>query len=317
MTSSATNWHATYSIVARDDETGHIGVAVQTHQLGVGRMVSWMVPGIGAIATQSFVNISYGPIGIAMLHEGIHADAVIQGLVASDKLANRRQIGVVDTKGNAAAYTGKNCIREAGHYVGQGYSVQANMMSRSTVIDAMRAAYESSTATFAMRMVAALQAAQAEDGDIRGMQSASLKIVSGETTRNIWDSVYDLRVDEHDQPVAELARLTRIRQAQLIDQEGHTLLDTEPREALAKWKEARELAPDQEELAFWQGVTLANNRIIIPQAISIAGRIIAQSLVGHPRRDHWLDLIQRLEDSGIIEKKGTAAELLAAIATES
>ena len=153
MTSSATNWHATYSIVARDDETGHIGVAVQTHQLGVGRMVSWMVPGIGAIATQSFVNISYGPIGIAMLHEGIHAEAVIQGLVASDKLANRRQIGVVDTQGNAAAYTGKNCIREAGHYVGQGYSVQANMMSRSTVIDAMRAAYESSTATFAMRMV--------------------------------------------------------------------------------------------------------------------------------------------------------------------
>lgn len=314
--SSATNWHATYSIVARDDETGHIGVAVQTHQLGVGRIVSWMLPGVGAIATQSFVNISYGPIGITMLHEGIQANAVIQGLVASDKLANRRQIGVVDIQGNAAAYTGDNCIREAGHYVGQGYSVQANMMTHSTVIHAMREAYETSTATFAMRMIAALEAAQAEDGDIRGMQSASLKIVSGETTRNIWDSIYDLRVDEHDQPVIELARLARIRQAQLIDQEGHTLLDTEPREALAKWKEARELAPDQEELAFWQGVTLANNRII-PQSISIAGRIIAQSLGGHPRRDHWLDLIQRLEDSGIIEKKGTAAELLDAIATES
>ncbi|MCA9882111.1 MAG: DUF1028 domain-containing protein [Anaerolineae bacterium] len=316
MTTSATSWHATYSIVARDDETGQMGVAVQTHQLGVGRIVSWMLPGVGAIATQSFVNISYGPIGIAMLHEGINAEAVIQGLVATDALASRRQIGVVDTRGNAAAYTGENCIREAGHYIGRGYSVQANMMTRNTVIDAMRDAYESSTDSLPMRMIAALQAAQIEDGDIRGMQSASLKIVSGNVTHNIWESAYDLRVDEHEQPVIELTRLVRIRQAQLIDQEGHALLDIEPREALAKWKQARELAPDQEELAFWQGVTLANNKIV-PQSISIAGRIIAQALDDHPRRDHWLDLIQRLEDCGIIEREGTAAELLAAITAES
>lgn len=304
-----TELFSTYSIVAYDPETGQLGGAVQTHQMGVGRLLPVAQPGVGVIASQSLVNISFGPLGLAMLREGVTPQNIVNGLTASDPGAARRQLAVINAQGEAAAFTGEGCIREAGHHVGQGYSVQANMMTRSTVIAAMRAAYERASGDLAARMVAALQAAQDEDGDIRGMQSAALIVVPG-THQPDWASVYDLRVDEHENPVQEMARLVRIRHAQLLDGQGHTLLsEGKIDQALQVWQQARTLAPEQEELAFWQAITLAdaNPR---EDALSVAAAILTPALNREHRRQHWLDLIQRLEECGLIERKDAARDLL-------
>lgn len=305
-----TELFSTYSIVARDPETGALGVAVQTHQMTVGRMVPFLLPGIGAVATQSLVNVSFGPMGLAMLREGVPAPHVVAGLVASDENAHRRQLAVVDTQGRAAAHTGSGCIADAQHHVGEGYSVQANMMTRDTVIPAMVQAYENANGDIAQRMVTALVAAQAEDGDIRGMQSAALKVVSGDINEAAWKSIYDLRVDEHETPVVEMARLVRMRHAQLIDEQGYKLLaDGHHHDALARWEQARSEAPELEELAFWQAVQLADGH----SDVETAAAILRPVLVNDLRREHWIDLIQRLGVCGIIERDGADAELIAAL----
>jgi uncharacterized Ntn-hydrolase superfamily protein len=304
-----TELSSTYSIVARDAETGQLGVAVQTHQMGVGRIVPWLLPGIGALATQSMANVSFGPMGLAMLQEKVPAPKVIEALVASDKEAHKRQVAVVDAEGRAAAWTGDDCIPEAGHHIGDGYSMQANMMTNDTVVGAMASAYEKTTGDLAERMMAALQAAQREGGDIRGMQSAALKIVPGDQAP-AWMVVYDLRVDEHQDPVAELARLVRLRSAQILDQQAYKTLEQGKREqALEKWQQARARAPELEELAFWQAITLADEQNDIPTAVQILRPVLAKD----PRRAHWIDLLRRLELCGLIERQGSAAELIAAL----
>jgi len=301
---------STYSIVARDPDTGQFGVAVQTHQMCVGSVVPWLLPGRGAFATQSLANIRFGPMTLAMLQEGISAPHIIQALVASDADAHRRQIAVVDASGQAAAWTGDGCIAQASHHVGQGYSVQANMMTCGTVVDAMARAYESATGDLAQRMLAALEAAQREGGDIRGMQSAALKVVPGDASKPIWAADYDLRVDEHENPVAELARLVRLGRAQGLDGEGHRLFeDARLDEALAKWAEARQIAPELEELPFWQAMALAEK----PEHTAAAIEILKPALAQDPRREHWLDLIGRLADCGLLERAGAAGELIAAL----
>ncbi len=303
---------ATYSIVARDTATGQLGVAVQTHQVGVGRVVPWLLPGVGAIATQSLVNISYGPIGLAMLQEGVPAERVVAALVASDPMAPRRQIGIVDAQGRAAAYTGDGCIREAHHFVGNSYAIQANMMLYPTVVESMRFAYEHADGNFAERLLAALFIAQSEGGDLRGMQSAALKIVSGDRQDPPWKTIYDLRVDEHENPLLELARLATLRHAAIINEEGEALLtEGDYQGALRKFKEARDMAPDDEELAFWQAIALADSPYH-QTAITIAARILKQSLDGHPSADQWIDLIYRLRECGLIQRSEAAEELITA-----
>lgn len=303
----------TYSIVARDPETGYLGGAVQTHIAGVGRFIPVALPGVGVIVSQSLINISYNPVALAMLKEGIAPQKIIEGLTATDPSANRRQVAVINNDGEVAAFTGDGCIREFGHLVGDGYSVQANMMTRPTVIDAMREAYESATGDLAARMLVALQAAQAEDGDIRGMQSSALKVVSGERTAKEWETIYDIRVDEHHNPVEELARLVNICHAQRIDREGYDLLKQDKLdEALAKWTEARNIAPDQEQIAFWQATTLADANPDA-DAVSMAARIFNEAMAQEDRREHWLDLIQRIQENGIIERAGAGDELIQAI----
>jgi uncharacterized Ntn-hydrolase superfamily protein len=301
---------STYSIVARDPETGQFGVAVQTHQMCVGSVVPWLLPGKGAFATQSLANIRFGPMTLAMLQEGISAPHIVQALVASDPDAHRRQIAVVDANGEAAAWTGDGCIAQASHHVGQGYSVQANMMTRDTVVDAMARAFESAAGDLAQRMLVALQAAQAEGGDIRGMQSAALKVVPGDASKPIWATDYDLRVDEHETPVVELARLVRLGHAQQIDSEGYRLFeDHKLDEALAKWAEARRVAPELEELPFWQAMALAET----PEHTAAAVAILKPAFAHDPRREHWIDLIRRLEACGLLERAGAAGELIAAL----
>lgn len=307
-----TQLFSTYSIVAHDPDTGQLGGAVQTHQMSVGRLLPVAQPGVGVVASQSLVNLSFGSLGLAMLRERIAPQHIVNGLTASDPGAKRRQLAVINAKGQAAAFTGDGCIREAGHHVGANYSVQANMMTRTTVIEAMRTAFEQAKGDLAARMLAALQAAQAEDGDIRGMQSAALIVVPG-TYEPDWASVYDLRVDEHENPVAEMARLVQIRHAQLIDGQGHGLLNEgKVDEALRVWESARRLVPQQEELAFWQAVTLADAS---PRAdaVQVAAQILREALAQDTRREHWLDLIRRLDECGLIERAGAAQELLAAI----
>lgn len=301
---------STYSIVAHDPRTGQLGVAVQTHQMCVGWIVPWLLPGVGAVATQSLVNVSFGPVGLAMLREGIPAPQVVDGLVASDVQAARRQLAVVDANGLVGAWTGDGCIPEASHRIGEGYSVQANMMTHPTVVAAMADAYEKTTGDIAHRMLAVLRAAQSEGGDIRGMQSAAIKVVSGDAGKNEWETDYDLRVDEHTAPVDELARLIRLRYAQLIEQKGFAALSGGQRaEALKLWEEARAQAPELEELAFWQAITLADEYADIQTAAGILRPVLADD----PRRDHWLDLINRLETCGLLERQGTARELTDAL----
>ncbi len=305
-----TQLNSTYSIVARDPQTGQFGVAVQTHQMSVGNIVPWLLPGVGAVATQSLSNVNFGPMGLKMLRAGVEASRVIQALVASDAGESRRQVAVVDAQGRAAAHTGSGCIREAGHYIGDGYSVQANMMTRNTVIAAMTKAYESASGDLAQRMLAALQAAQAEDGDIRGSQSAALVVVPAELSAPEWKKDYSLRVDEHATPVEELARLVRNRGAQLIDEKGHALLESgDKTAALAKWAEARALAPEQEELAYWQAITLADK----PADVQGAAEILRPMLAADPRKAEWVELIRRLEACGLIERSGAGSALIAAV----
>jgi len=300
----------TYSIVARDPETGWLGVAVQTHQMGVGRIVQWLQPGVGAVATQSLVNISFGPMALAMHREGVPAPRVVDALVASDENAHRRQVAVVDRTGQVSAYTGSGCIPEASHRCGESYSVQANMMTYNTVVDAMAQAYEKASGDLAQRMLAALRAAQAEGGDIRGMQSATVVVVSGDSSRPEWETIYDLRVEEHENPVEELARLIRLRHSQLLDAEGYKLLEEGQRAAaLAKWVEARQEAPELEETAFWQAVTLADNH----DDVATAADILRPVLANDARRDLWIELIRRLDKCGLLEQKTTAEQLISAL----
>ncbi len=305
-----TDLFATYSIVARDATTGQLGVAVETHQMCVGSIVDWLLPGVGAVATQSLVNISFGPMALAMLREGVPAPKIIEALVASDPGANRRQVAVVDAQGRVGAWTGDGCIREAMHHVGDGYSVQANMMTNPTVVPAMAKAFESAAGDLAQRMIAALEAAQAEDGDIRGMQSAALKVVPGGLDKPAWQTDYDLRVDEHAAPVVELGRLVRLRRSQLIDGQGYEAFEKGDRDtALARWTEARELAPELEETAYWQAITLADK----PAEVRLAAEILRPVLAQDPRRAEWIDLIRRLQACGLIERAGAAEELIAAL----
>lgn len=307
------NLFSTYSIIARDPETEELGGAVQTHQMGVGRLIPFALPGIGVIASQSLVNVSYNPQALTMLKEHIAPQRIIDALVASDNNAKRRQVAVINNHGEAAAFSGEGCIPEFGHHVGENYSVQANMMTNKTVIVAMKTAFEGATGDLAARMLVALEAAQNEDGDIRGMQSAALLVVSGDSTAQDWESIYNLRVDEHQNPVAELGRLVHLRHAQIIDSKGHQLLaQGKVDEALSQWERARNMTPQQEEIAFWQAITLADTQPVT-DAVDMAASIFNSRFSGHERRQHWLDLIKRLMACGLIERDGAGLELLRAI----
>lgn len=249
----------TFSIVARDPGTGDLGVAVQSHYFAVGSSVTWAEPGVGAVATQSFVDRGYGAKGLALMATGIApADALAQ-LVAADKAARVRQVGMVDATGRAAAHTGDNCVDFAGHHVGDGYTVQANLMGNDKVVPAMQTAYESAKGDLAERMLAALDAAQAVGGDIRGCQSAAILIVSGNKTDKPWDGKkIDLRVEDHPAPLAELRRLVvaaraydRVNQGDLAVEKGDFA------GALAHYNAGMQILPDNVEIKFWVGVTLA------------------------------------------------------------
>ena len=235
----------TYSIVARDAKTGELGVAVQSHWFGVGAMVPWAEAGVGAVATQSFVDASYGKLGLDLMRAGRSAPDALKGLLAADPSREVRQVAMIDFSGKVSAHTGAKCIPATGQHVGENYSVQANLMLSDKVWPAMARAFESTQGDLAGRMLAALDAAQAEGGDIRGKQSAALIVVSGKPTGRTWqDRVFDLRVDDHADPVGELRRLVNLQRAYNLMNDGDLAVEKKDHEgALKAYAAARALCP--------------------------------------------------------------------------
>jgi len=250
----------TYSIVARDPVTGDLGVAVQSHWFSVGSAVPWAEPGVGAVATQSFTEPSYGPLGLALMKAGKSAPEALRALLAADGDREVRQVAMVDAQGRAAAHTGAKCIQAAGHEVGEGFTVEANLMDQATVWPAMARAFRSAQGDLADRMLAALRAAQAEGGDIRGRQSAALLIVKGKASGQPWnDRLFDLRVEDSPDPLRELDRLIRLRRAYRYMDEGDGFVTAGKwGEAKSAYEAAARLAPGIWEMPFWQAVALAS-----------------------------------------------------------
>ena len=251
----------TYSIVARDKNTGEMGVAVQSHWFSVGTIVSWGEAGVGVVATQSFVNPAFGPNGLSLLKEGKSAKDALELLIKSDDGRDVRQLAILDKNGNSAAYTGSKCIPFAGHIEGENYSVQANMMASETVWGAMEKSFlETENLPLAERLLAAMEAAQGEGGDIRGKQSAAILVVRGETTGNLWeDRLVDLRIDDHPTPLKEMKRILKVHRAYEHMNKGdleieHGNIDA----AVREYGAAEEMFPDNLEMKYWHAVTLAN-----------------------------------------------------------
>lgn len=278
----------TYSIVARDKKTGELGVAVQSHFFQVGPVVPWALSGVGAVATQSEVKVSYGPLGLEFLRAGHTAEQALKALTAGDSQPEVRQVAIVDAAGNVAAHTGGKCIPEAGHRTGDGFSCQANMMEKDTVWDAMAEAFTGTDAPLAEKMMAALEAAEAEGGDIRGRQSAAMVVVAGAPSGRTWeDRVIDLRVEDAADPIAELRRLLRIKRAYQADEVAYSLAAAgDDAAAAAKHREGMALAPDMVELAFWSGLAAVEGG-----DLDGGCKLIAQAVRKDPR---WLELIPRL-----------------------
>ncbi len=255
---------ATYSIVAMDEATGELGVAVQSHWFSVGSLVPWAKAGVGAVATQSFVKVDYGPDGLRLMESGMTATKALEILISQDDGEAVRQIGMIDFNGNVTAHTGNRCIEHAGHIIGENYSVQANIMAKSTVPKAMAKAFDNSKGDLADRMMTALEAAQAEGGDIRGKQSAAMLIVSGDPTGVVWkDTKLSLRIEDHSTPLIELKRLIRIHRAYQHANRGDHYMETEEIEkALLEYKKAEQYYPENAELPYWSAITLVNaNRL--------------------------------------------------------
>ncbi len=248
----------TYSIVALDEETGELGVAVQSHWFSVGSLVPWAKAGVGAVATQSFVKVEYGPDGLQLMGEGKTAPEALTELLALDEGKAVRQVGMVDIHGNAAAHTGSSCIDYAGHRSGKNYTVQANIMAKNTVPNVMAKAFENTKGDLAERMLAALEAAENEGGDLRGKQSAAMLIVSGKPTGISYkDVVMDLRIEDHPTPIKELKRLIRIHKAYHHANQGDHYMETGQTElALKEYDTAANYYPENPELPFWTAVTL-------------------------------------------------------------
>jgi uncharacterized Ntn-hydrolase superfamily protein len=283
----------TYSIVARDPQTGAFGVAVQSHYFSVGSAVPWAEAEVGAVATQAFSKTSYGPKGLDLMRAGDSAEEALHALVTADEHAARRQVAMVDAQGRAAAHTGGQCIDYAGHRTADGVSVQANMMERDTVPDAMLAAYESTAGDLAGRLLAALDAAEGEGGDIRGRQSAAMLIVKGKSSGRPWaDRALDLRVEDHPEPLVELRRLVTLHRSYALSSEAEAAAGAGDMPlATAKMTQAMQLAPDNVELAFWAAMSMA-----MRGEVDDARALLKQATSVDPR---WNDLALRLSKTGM------------------
>jgi uncharacterized Ntn-hydrolase superfamily protein len=276
----------TYSIVARDPQTGELGVAVQSHWFAVGPIVPWVRAGVGAVATQSIAEPAYGPRALGALAAGARARQALDELVGDDELARFRQVAVADAHGNVAAHTGEGCIAYAGQHQGHEFSVQANMMSSPEVWPAMAHAFEAAAGPLSRRLLAALHAAEARGGDARGRQSCALLVAPahGES----WQRTVDLRVDDHPEPLAELDRLLDLSDAYALATEGDDLVGQGlHEEAGERYRSASALAPGNHELLFWAGLAAAQAGDL-PTALQRVREAIRL-------QPGWRELLERLD----------------------
>ena len=284
----------TYSIVARDATTGEMGVAVESHWFSVGSLVTWAEPGVGVVATQSFVDPNYGPLGLQLMRAGKSASDALQALLAVDDNANVRQVAMIDANGDVANHTGQMSIDEHCEIAGEGFSVQANLMWKPTVCEAMAKAYTSSDGDLAERLMLALEAAEGEGGDIRGKQSAAILVVNNDRSLPPWGGrVIDLRVEDHAQPLVELRRLLTLARAYNRMNEGDEhMANADIDAAVEAYSAAQAMVPDSHEMVFWQAVTLVG-----------AGRVdeslplFEKAFIMWPR---WRELVPRLPASGLL-----------------
>jgi uncharacterized Ntn-hydrolase superfamily protein len=275
----------TYSIVARDQKTGELGVAVQSHWFSVGPLVPWARVGVGAVATQANVEVSYGPKALDLMSAGASADEALAELLSQDDGAHGRQVAVVDAHGRVAAHTGPACMAFAGHVIGDQVSCQGNIMVSEIVWGAMLAAFHETRGPLAERLLAALDAAEAAGGDIRGRQSAAILVVPA--TGEPWQSSLSLRVEDHPNPLIELRRLVQLQGAYALAGEADDLVNSERYdEASELYQRAAELAPDNHELMFWSGLGAAQSGDLEGGANQVRAAIALQP--------GWAELLPRL-----------------------
>lgn len=286
----------TYSIVAIDKQTGELGAAVQSHWFSVGSIVPWVQSEVGAVCTQSFVEASYGPLGLELMRAGKNAEEALAALLRADKSESVRQVAMIDARGRAAVHTGKDCIPEAGHHLGDGFSCQANLMLNNSVWPAMAKAFESTPGELVDRLMAALEAAEAEGGDIRGKQSAAIIVVRGKSSGVWWkDRLYDLRVEDHPAPLVELKRLIRLNKAYNFMNAGDELLtENKVEEAMKSYLKAMEMYPGNAEMIFWPAVTLASTGRI-DESLPLFKKVFAIDY-------NWAILVPRLPQVGQLPK---------------
>jgi uncharacterized Ntn-hydrolase superfamily protein len=283
---------ATYSIVAFDPDSGQMGVAVQSHWFSVGSIVTWAEAGIGAIATQSFVEPAYGPLGLQLLRAGKTAQEALTALLSVDQHEGVRQVAMVDAQGNVAVHTGRKCIAAAGHQQGKNYSCQANMMEKNTVWPAMAKAFEATPGELADRLLAALLAAEKEGGDIRGRQSAAILVVNGKVSGTPWKNrVYDLRVEDHPRPLQELQRLITVAKAYNHMNKGDDYLtENNIKAALGEYTLAMSIYPENPEMVFWPAVTMASSGQV-EASLPLFKKVFAMD-------KRWAELLKRLPSVG-------------------
>jgi uncharacterized Ntn-hydrolase superfamily protein len=277
----------TYSIIARDPATGELGVAVQSHWFSVGSIVSWARAGVGAVATQSIAEPAYGPRLLDRLAAGEAVDDALGTELADDEPARFRQVAVVDSAGRVAVHTGEGCMPHAGHVIGDAFSAQANLMASPEVWPAMAAAFRSAVGdALARRLLAALDAAEAAGGDVRGRQSAALLVVPAEGEP--WRSTVELRVDDAPDPLAELRRLLDLRDAyELADRADALAGEGRHRDATELYVQAAEAAPASVELSFWAGLGIAAGGDLERGAERVRAALEAY--------EGWRDLLARLD----------------------
>jgi uncharacterized Ntn-hydrolase superfamily protein len=284
----------TYSIVARDSLTGDMAVAVQSHYFNVGSVVTYGKAGVGVVATQSLVNPSYGPKGLALMEQGLSPKQALNALIQNDQGEMYRQVAFLNADGDVATHTGQLCIAEAGHVQGRNFSVQANMMLHNTVWNAMANAFRNTNGDLSQRIIEALKAAEKEQGDIRGKQSAAILIVSAKATGNPFeDNIMDLRVEDHENPVQELERLIKIHTAYVYMNKGDLAMEEgNSKEAEKLYLSAQNLFPENLEMQFWYAINLLNNKEF-EKAKPILKSIFSKEI-------NWKKLIPRLVKSKLL-----------------
>lgn len=295
----------TYSIVARDADTGEIGVAVQTAVFGVGSVCPWAEAGIGAVSTQAWSRKSHGPSGLLLMRNGHTAPQALDAVLAGDPDREVRQVGMIDADGNAASHTGAKTIRYAGHQVGENYAVQANMMLKDTVPAAMAKAFEETSGSLLLRLMAALKAAQAEGGDFRGQQSAALKVVEGKLYKNSWEGViHELRVEDDENAVAEMERLVN-RQTMYalvygaIEQAEAGQVDV----AMKEYEAAVRQDSDTDGLQFWFALTMANEHGQLHMVKDILQRLMKAD-------SKWVEHVVRMNEAREFKSKTLLNEIM-------